>query len=41
MRDLGVYVLPISGAVRVALCSTPLSEIPRLLDALEKGVAAA
>ncbi len=41
MRDLGVYVLPISGAVRVALCSTPLSEIPRLLDALRKGVAAA
>jgi hypothetical protein len=29
-----------SGAVRVALCSTPLSDIPRLLDALKKGVAA-
>jgi aromatic-amino-acid transaminase len=41
MRDLGVFVLPIPGAVRVALCATPLAEIPRLLDALEKGVAAA
>jgi aromatic-amino-acid transaminase len=41
MRDLGVFVLPMPGAVRVALCSTPLSAIPRLMDALEKGVAAA
>jgi len=41
MRDLGVYVLPITGAVRVGLCSTPLDAVPRLLDALEKGVAAA
>jgi aromatic-amino-acid transaminase len=41
MRDVGVYVLPISGAVRVALCATPLAEVPRLLDALERGVAAA
>jgi aromatic-amino-acid transaminase len=41
MRDLGVYVLPIAGGVRVALCSTPLADVPRLLDALAKGVAAA
>jgi aromatic-amino-acid transaminase len=41
MRDLGVYVLPVAGALRVALCSTPLPEVPRLLDALEKGIAAA
>lgn len=41
MRDLGVYVLPISGAVRVGLCSTPVADVPRLLEALQKGVAAA
>jgi len=41
MRELGVYVLPIPGAVRVALCSTPLADVPRLLDALAKGVTAA
>lgn len=41
MRELGVYVLPMPGAVRVALCSTPLPVIPRLMDALQKGVAAA
>lgn len=40
MRELGVYVLPIAGALRVALCSTPLDEVPRLLDALEQGVEA-
>lgn len=40
MRELGVYVLPIAGALRVALCSTPLDDVPRLLDALEQGVAA-
>lgn len=41
MRELGVYVLPLEGAVRVGLCSTPLAEIPRLVDALKQGVAAA
>ena len=41
MRDLGVYVLPVRDGVRVALCSTPLAEVPRLLDALQKGLAAA
>lgn len=40
MRELGVYVTPIGGAVRVALCSTPSSKIPRLVEALEAGVAA-
>lgn len=40
MRELGVYVLPLKGAVRVALCGTPLAEIPRLLDALVAGGAA-
>lgn len=41
MRDAGVYVTPIQGAVRVALCSTPVEVIPRLVEALESGVRAA
>lgn len=40
MRELGVYVLPLKGAVRVALCGTPLAQIPRLVDALVAGGAA-
>ena len=41
MRDDGVFVLPIPGGVRVALCATPRAELPRLVDALKAGVAAA
>lgn len=41
MRDLGVYVTPIPGAVRVAMCSTPAAAVPRLVEALVAGVAAA
>jgi len=41
MRELGVYVLPMPGAVRVALCATPLDSVPRLVAALAEGVAAA
>jgi len=40
MRDLGVYAVPIPGAVRLALCSTPAAAVPRLVEALEAGVAA-
>ena len=40
MRELGVYVVPLAGAVRVALCSTPARDVPRLVDALRQGVAA-
>jgi aromatic-amino-acid transaminase len=40
MRDLGVFVLPLKGAVRVALCGVPLAGIPRLVDALAEGVRA-
>jgi aromatic-amino-acid transaminase len=40
MRDVGVFVLPIPGAVRIALCHTPLKDLPRLVDALKIGVAA-
>lgn len=41
MRELGVYVVPIPGAVRVALCATPLAAVPRMVEALADGVAAA
>ena len=38
MRDMGVYVIPLKGAVRVALCATPEAEIPRLVEALRAGI---
>jgi hypothetical protein len=41
MRELGVYVVPMKGAVRVALCSTPARDVPRLARALKEGVNAA
>lgn len=40
MRELGVYGVPISGGVRIALCSTPAAAIPRLVEAIDAGVAA-
>ena len=36
MREDDVFVVPIRGAVRVALCSTPAASIPRLVRSLEK-----
>ena len=41
MREEGVYVVPLKGAVRVALCSTPARDVPRLVRALANGVARA
>jgi aromatic-amino-acid transaminase len=41
MRDEGVFVLPIPGAVRIALCHTTKKDLPRLVDTLKIGVAAA
>jgi aromatic-amino-acid transaminase len=41
MRERGVYVVPMLGAVRVAICSTPLAAIGRLVDALTAGLRAA
>ena len=38
MRELGVYVTPLPGAARVAICSTPADAMPRLADALREGV---
>ncbi|NUN51842.1 MAG: aminotransferase class I/II-fold pyridoxal phosphate-dependent enzyme [Planctomycetaceae bacterium] len=40
MRELGVFVVPIHGAVRIALCSTPARDVPRLVAALAEGVKA-
>jgi hypothetical protein len=34
MREMGVYVVPQKGAVRVALCGVSEAEIPRLIEAL-------
>lgn len=36
MRADGVYVVPMEGAVRVALCSTPVASVPRLVQSLAK-----
>ncbi|WP_419857414.1 aminotransferase class I/II-fold pyridoxal phosphate-dependent enzyme [Candidatus Palauibacter irciniicola] len=41
MREAGVYVVPMKGAVRIALCATPAHSIPRLVDALAEGIATA
>ncbi|MBL6755909.1 MAG: pyridoxal phosphate-dependent aminotransferase [Planctomycetes bacterium] len=37
----GVYVVPMDGAVRLALCAVPQTDIPRLVDAVARGVEAA
>ena len=34
MRERGVFVVPQPGAVRVALCGTPVRDVPRLVEAL-------
>ena len=33
-----MYVVPMEGAVRIALCATPAHSIPRLVDALAEGI---
>ncbi len=42
MRDDGVFVVPIgekgAGAVRVALCSTPVRDVPRVVAALSRAL---
>ncbi len=37
-RERGVFVVPLPGAVRVALCSTPESQVPRLVAALAEAI---
>jgi hypothetical protein len=41
MRDAGVFVVPLQGAVRIGLCATPEAKIERLVEAIAAGVAAA
>lgn len=36
----GVFVVPLSGAVRVALCSTALADVPRLVSVLARSIEA-
>ncbi len=40
MRASGVFVVPIPGALRVALCSTPARDVPRLVQALSAALSA-
>ena len=35
MREKGVFVVPLKGALRVALCSTPAKNVPRLVAELK------
>ncbi|MEM9801246.1 MAG: aminotransferase class I/II-fold pyridoxal phosphate-dependent enzyme [Planctomycetota bacterium] len=37
----GVFVVPMDGAVRVALCAVPEASVPRLVEAVARGVEAA
>jgi len=37
-REEGVFVVPMKGAVRVALCSTPAKDVPRLVEVLGRHV---
>jgi aromatic-amino-acid transaminase len=36
MKTDGVFVVPVAGALRVALCSVPAANIPRVVDSLAK-----
>ncbi|MBL8862562.1 MAG: aminotransferase class I/II-fold pyridoxal phosphate-dependent enzyme [Planctomycetes bacterium] len=38
LRAAGVFVVPLPGALRVALCSTPVAEVPRLVAALREAI---
>jgi len=34
LRERGIFVVPLAGAVRIALCSTPVATVPRLVEGL-------
>jgi len=38
MRERDVFVVPVAGALRVALCSTALGQVARLVEALAAGI---
>jgi len=40
-RAEGVFVVPMEGALRVALCSTPREGVPRLVEVLERAIVGA
>lgn len=40
MRARGVFVVPVPGALRVAICSTPARSLPRLVEALRDALRA-
>jgi len=40
MREQDVFVVPVAGALRVALCSTALAQVGRLVEALASGIQA-
>ena len=40
MRDAGVFVVPVEGAVRLALCSTTAEQVPLVVAALEVALGA-
>lgn len=40
MQREGVFVVPLAGAVRLALCATPKDAVPRLVESLVAGVRA-
>ena len=37
-RENGVFVVPLDGGVRIALCATPVAQVARLVKALANGV---
>ncbi|MCC7173302.1 MAG: aminotransferase class I/II-fold pyridoxal phosphate-dependent enzyme [Planctomycetes bacterium] len=39
MREDAVFVVPMDGAVRIALCSTPAKDVPRLVASLKRALA--
>jgi aromatic-amino-acid transaminase len=40
MREEGVFVVPIEGALRLGLCSVKAADVPRLVDATARALSA-
>lgn len=38
LKSAGVFLVPLPGALRVALCSTPARDVPRLVEALRESI---
>ncbi|MFT5288716.1 MAG: aromatic-amino-acid transaminase [Planctomycetota bacterium] len=39
MRENGVFVVPLRGAIRIALCATPMSDVERIVQATAAAIA--